>query len=375
MNYALEVMKIVEGAVKLDRAKVINYTSLLADKLDEDGEKKTADRLRKIIIGSKTANLQPTSVEAIYRIPVDQESRLPMADIFNPMDIDDFIVLNKDTEIQIQRFLDYYTHSDKIISSGLTVPNSILMYGPPGCGKTVLAKVVGKKLGLSVVIARLDGLISSFLGSTSKNIRAVFDYAQKVPCVLFLDEFDAIAKVRDDNHELGELKRVVNSLLQNIDALKNGSIIIAATNHEHLLDPAVWRRFVFKLPVEKPDYNARIELVKYFLREVTLPENDLSTLGHLFKGLTGAGIEEICKKARMDAVIKDEKVKIYSLVILFVDYMRFFKNEDGESLSERDVEKAIAGYLRNLNPKIFSYSCIARMLNRSKTHIANLLKG
>ena len=375
MNYALEVKKIVEGAIKLDRAKVISYTKLLASKLDADGEKKTADKLRKIVEGGKNAELQPTSIDSTFRIPIDQESRLPMADVIDPIDIDAFVVMNKDNETQVQRFLDYYTHSDKIISSGLSVPNTVLMYGPPGCGKTVLAKYIGKKLGLPVVIARLDGLISSFLGSTSKNIRAVFDYAQKVPCILFLDEFDAIAKVRDDNHELGELKRVVNSLLQNIDALRNGSVIIAATNHEHLLDPAVWRRFTFKLQVDKPDYNARLDLIKHFLKEITLSEIDFGILSHLFKGLTGAEIEEICRKALMDALISGNNVEINSLVLMYFDYIRLFKSEDEGQLSEKEKEKIITNYLRNLNQKAFSYNNIARMLGRSKTHVSNLLKG
>ncbi|MFX5839347.1 ATP-binding protein, partial [Acinetobacter baumannii] len=123
---------------------------------------------------------------------------------------------------------------------------SFLMYGPPGTGKTRLARHIATELGLELYVARLDGLISSYLGSTSKNIRALFDFAARTPCVLFLDEFDAIAKVRSDDQELGELKRVVNSFLQNLDTLGKHSIILAATNHESLLDAAVWRRFTYR---------------------------------------------------------------------------------------------------------------------------------
>ena len=90
------------------------------------------------------------------------------------------------------------------------------------------------------------------LGSTAKNIRKIFDYASRRECILFLDEFDVIAKLRDDKNELGELKRVVNSLIQNIDAFSNDSILIAATNHHELLDPAIWRRFTTIVSLEKP---------------------------------------------------------------------------------------------------------------------------
>ena len=96
-----------------------------------------------------------------------------------------------------------------------------MLYGVPGCGKSTVAKYIAQQIGLPLVIARLDALVSSLLGSTSKNIRKVFDFADSRPCILFLDEFDAIAKARDDQHELGELKRVINSLLQNIDSLSS----------------------------------------------------------------------------------------------------------------------------------------------------------
>src|SRR4029077_10470965 len=107
---------------------------------------------------------------------------------------------------------------------------SLLIYGPPGCGKTQLARHVAEELHLPLLTARVDTIVSSYLGNTSKNIRSLFEHAMARPCVLFLDEFDAIAKLRDDQHELGELKRVVISLLQNIDALDSSITLIPATD-------------------------------------------------------------------------------------------------------------------------------------------------
>lgn len=373
MEYSLEILKIIEGAIKLDKSKVINYASLLASKLDESGDSKTAIRFRKLIDSNRDLEIQPLSAESLYKIPIDQESRLPMADVYNPSEIDDSIILNKDIKLQVTRIFEYYQNIDKIMSSGLTIPNSILMYGPPGCGKTKLAKSIGKHLNLTVVITRLDGLISSFLGNTSKNIRAIFEYAHRVPCVLFLDEFDALAKIRDDQHELGELKRVVNSLLQNIDSLNNGSILIAATNHDHLLDPAVWRRFSFKLHIEKPDYDSRIDLIKLFLKNYSLNDNDLALLAHLFKSLSGSDIEEICHKSLMDSVVKEQNLDIAIATDHFFEFIDLLKDKEKEDLTERDIEKIKSDYLRELNPKIFSYAHIGKLLNRSKSHIGNLL--
>lgn len=162
------------------------------------------------------------------------------------------VILDPYSRDVIHSFIDSYTHRDLLLQSGLEVSNSLLLYGPPGCGKTTVAQCISSITGLPLVTARLDGLVSSLLGSTAKNIRKIFDYAAKRECILFLDEFDVIAKLRDDKNELGELKRVVNSLLQNIDGFNNDSILIAATNHHELLDPAIWRRFSTIVTLDKP---------------------------------------------------------------------------------------------------------------------------
>ena len=132
-----------------------------------------------------------------------------------------------------------------------------LIYGPPGVGKTKLARYLARQLELPCVEVRLDGLMSSFLGTTASNIGALFDFANRYRCVLFLDEFDAVAKARDDVQEIGEIKRVVNTLLQSLDSRNGAGITVAATNHEHLLDHAVWRRFDSRIELHKPDPDVR----------------------------------------------------------------------------------------------------------------------
>ena len=279
MDYSNEVLRIVEGALKSDKAKVVSYTKLLVEKLKENNEERVANSFLKLLSSSSVMMTQLSSSDSM-KIPIDQESRLPMADILQPLQANDIkVVLNKYAFEQVEKFFLYYENINRLINSGIHVPNAILLYGPPGCGKNKLAAFICKKIKLPLVTVRLDGMISSYLGSTSKNIRAIFEYAQAVPCILFLDEFDAIAKVRDDNNELGELKRVVNSLLQNIDNLKNGSVIIAATNHEHLLDPAVWRRFGFKISIDKPDFEARKELFELFLENSGVTDKSIEIMG------------------------------------------------------------------------------------------------
>lgn len=189
----------------------------------------------------------------------------------------------------------------------MEVSNTLLLYGPPGCGKTTVAQYISSVTGLPLVTARLDGLVSSLLGSTAKNIRKIFDYACKRECILFLDEFDVIAKLRDDRNELGELKRVVNSLLQNIDGFNNDSILIAATNHHELLDPAIWRRFSTIVALEKPQRNEIARYLNTLLANKSTDfisnEKKLERIVGAFEGLSYSDIRTIIFNALKTVIL------------------------------------------------------------------------
>ena len=194
------------------------------------------------------------------------------------------------------------------------------MYGKPGTGKTSLARFISLQTNLPLITARLDGVVSSLLGSTAKNIRKVFEYAAKQPSILFLDEFDVLAKIRDDQHELGELKRVVNSLIQNIDDFPSDSIIIAATNHPKLLDSAIWRRFDTKLELDIPNKEVRKEIVEHFSN---IMDNNFSSDSKKIRQLVRAtdnlspdAIESIFNIAAKNCILKGQDKLLYSQVIL-----------------------------------------------------------
>ncbi|WP_416193505.1 AAA family ATPase [Nitrobacter sp. TKz-YC01] len=142
-----------------------------------------------------------------------------------------------------------------------------MIYGAPGTGKTRLAYWIARKLDMPILLVKLDGLVSSFLGTTARNIGNLFTFANRYRCVLLLDEFDAIEKVRDDPQEVGEIKRVVNALLQNLDVRQNIGFTIGITNHSKLLDPAVWRRFEIQLEIPKPDFEVRKAIAEYFCHQ------------------------------------------------------------------------------------------------------------
>ena len=146
-----------------------------------------------------------------------------------------------------------------------------------------------------------------FLGTTARNIGTLFDFANRYRCILFLDEFDAVAKARDDIQEVGEIKRLVNSLLQCLDARGNTGFTLAATNHEHLLDPAVWRRFDGRIEIGLPDREARCNLLHRFLQPLELTQDEINMLIWLTGGMSGADLKTLVEGGKRFLVLQQPK--------------------------------------------------------------------
>jgi SpoVK/Ycf46/Vps4 family AAA+-type ATPase len=183
------------------------------------------------------------------------------------------IVFNQETKAKIERVLDEHRQRQKLAKYGYLPKTKLLFWGPPGCGKTFTAKYLAYELGLPVGVLRLSAVISSFLGDTASHLQRVFNLANTTPMVLLLDEVDAVGKNRDDPNDVGELKRVVNSLLQAMDSFDSSkSIVIAASNHQYLLDPALWRRFDDLIEFSLPTKTEREFYLQYLLSLITLPE-------------------------------------------------------------------------------------------------------
>lgn len=366
-RFMSELFRIVNGALRLDVDKVRNYTAFLADKLEKSGDKASATRLRKMLEESDL-QLRPAGTTFARAIPVDSESRFPLVERVNVRAISEPPVLLAQEQWDVlNEFLSVTRSHAQVDTQNASTSLSLLMYGPPGTGKSRLARHIAHELGLDLYIARLDGLISSFLGSTSKNIRALFDFASKTPCILFLDEFDAIAKLRGDSQELGELKRVVNSFIQNLDTLGTQSIVIAATNHHELLDSAIWRRFSYRLALDYPPTELRQRMWEQFVQPLEFTPRDMELLTDLSEGFTGSDIQEVSLRlqrrrlaTKRNSSLKEALPILQNLAMGEGEDRRFLARLRGKD------EHAIAASLRERDAKLYSHSAIADLFGVSK---------
>jgi SpoVK/Ycf46/Vps4 family AAA+-type ATPase len=330
-----EIIKIIEGGLKKDTKKVYGYSKLLADELKRNGEGKLAETIL-AIIGKNFATT--VSMDELLSTPVDQESRLDIADVFLPTDTLEKIILPKSVDEKVQEFVNAIKHKDNLRSYGLTTYSTLLLYGAPGGGKTSIAKKISVETGLPLIIARFDAIVSSLLGNTAKNIRKIFEFADNKPCILFLDEFDAIAKARDDQYELGELKRVINSLIQNIDQFSQENILIAATNHQELLDRAIWRRFNTVIEVGYPGENEIKDLVSLFLNNydttVLKEHKQLEVVVKLLSGKSPSDIKNILHNTIANCVINNKHTLEFLDILMGIYHF----NNHGETNLETVVK-------------------------------------
>jgi len=224
----------------------------------------------------------------------------------------DDLILPGQTIGPIQELIEEHHRRDLLRSYGVEPRHRVLLVGPPGGGKTSLAEAVAAELGTVLLTVRYESIIGSFLGETASRIDSLFELARRTPCVLFFDEFDAIAKERGDANETGEIKRVVSSLLQQIDQLPSHVIVVAATNHPELLDRAVWRRMQVKLDLPLPTRDMRERwITKWQLSRGIDLGYTARTLADKLEGLSLAEIEQLAqdieRRRILDGVERDSR--------------------------------------------------------------------
>ena len=264
-----------------------------------------ADELQRILSNNIMDSTTVKPQHDLSSLPKDRERQALLVEIRKAERYLPDIILSKENEKTVEEIVEEFRRSEILRSHGINRRTKLLFCGPPGCGKTLLAEVVAAELGLPILYTRFDAIVSSYLGETSANLRKVFDYATRGTWVVFFDEFDAIGKSRDDLTEHGELKRVINSFLQLLVGVRGDSLIIAATNHEHLLDAALWRRFDEIMRLARPSVKDIQVLLAKKLASIPHPQVKPEAIASALQGLSHAEVERICYHAIRLCVLGD----------------------------------------------------------------------
>ncbi len=234
-------------------------------------------------------------------MPIDGDSRQDLLQKTYPVVLPRDPVWDTGVDQALARVVAEWRSAGKLREAGLSPVRSVLLSGPPGVGKTLAAHWLAMQLDVPLLTLDLATVMNNFLGKTGQNLRLALNHALATRSVLLLDEFDAIAKRRDDDSDVGELKRLVNVLLQAIDNWSGESLLVAATNHPDLLDPAVWRRFDVSLTIGLPE----AAMVKAYLERQGLAPAQALEVARLVRGVSFADIERWLRAARKDALLND----------------------------------------------------------------------
>lgn len=286
------------------RRKDDEFQSAALRIIAEERQKKhhtLATQLEGILLnGSPSPSLNGTTNDDL---PKDRERNSVLLEVRAPKRYLAEMVLSEENAAKITSLILEYNRGDVLRSHGMTSRTKLLFCGPPGCGKSMCAEVIASELALPMLYTRFDSVISSYLGETASNIRKVFDYTARGTWVLFFDEFDAIGKSREDISEHGELKRVVNSFLQILDAFRSESLVVAATNHEGLLDRALWRRFDEIVYFDLPTIGQITQLLQRKLGNFPHAKINYSLLARQLKGFSHAAVERVCLNAIRTCIV------------------------------------------------------------------------
>ncbi len=321
IQYFNIIQALCRSALSNPNEAVIHQIIRLKESLKKDGYSKEAKSLLGLLSSSQgSSDMSPSKIQKSFitgageeissktSVPVDKETSTPLAEIIFVPDLpNDMPLFDPNIQLAIQSIVNEWANFDKLLEISATPASSCLIYGLPGTGKTHLAKWIAKQIGIPVVLARLEGLMSSFLGTTSRNIGNLFAFANRYKCVLLLDEFDAIAKLRNDPQEVGEVKRVVNTLLQSLDSRHEKGFTIGVTNHDSLLDPAIWRRFDIQIEIPKPSLEVMMFLLKKFVKPLEFSDTEIKFLTWCLEDSSGADAEMLSKWLKRAFVIEKEK--------------------------------------------------------------------
>ncbi|MFW5920159.1 MAG: ATP-binding protein [Halanaeroarchaeum sp.] len=284
-----------------------------------------------------------------YFAEEEEEEMLDLVEIRAPEEVEmtlDDLVLTPDQEDEINKLVKAIEHRDYLARIGLREIGKLLFVGPPGTGKTSVARALAHDLDLPFVEVKLSMITSQYLGETAKNVEKTFEVAKRLsPCILFIDEFDFVAKTRrSDEH--AALKRAVNTLLKavdNVSLIDDDVLLIGATNHPDQLDAAAWRRFDEIINFPKPDGGMRADILRVISRTMDIEDFDPDAIADITEGLTGSDLRMVLREAVLDALTENRTTLTQADLVEAVADFEERDNLKNMDMIEGDHDALVAG--------------------------------
>jgi SpoVK/Ycf46/Vps4 family AAA+-type ATPase len=290
----------------------------LTTKIIEDERLKGHEKLARdleVVLQKTTIKTKPVlNNTSLKELPTSKRYDLPLAAIIPPDKLRHHMVLPHEIEERFIRIEKEYAARERLALFGLKPKKKIILHGPPGCGKTLGAERLAWNTGLPVLKVRFDSILSSFFGESASNLRAIFDAANEKPCLLLLDECDFIARSRTAKNDVGEIPRIVNTLLQLLEEYDLPGLLVATTNLEDSLDDALFRRFDDVFEVQKPGKTEIRKLLDMTLSSVKVSkEVNWPKIMEQLSGYSAANVVTIAQNAAKSCVLagEDEVKQVY----------------------------------------------------------------
>jgi SpoVK/Ycf46/Vps4 family AAA+-type ATPase len=304
MATAEQVKALLKSYVEGDGDRFLTVSMQVAAHAARKGQEKHARELRELIDEAKERSAAPTTSRAVPIARLNGDLGDLIAASYPKTRLAD-MVLSASTRDSLLRVVKQYRQQGKLRSHGLSARRKLLLVGPPGSGKTMTAAALAGELHLPLMATRLDGLITKFMGETAAKMRLIFDGMARTRGVYLFDEFDAIGGDRSRPNDVGEIRRVLNSFLQFLEADDSDSLILAATNHEGLLDPALFRRFDDVIRYGLPAPEQAEALIRGRLNQFQLTHVDWCIIRQATEGLSNAEIARAGDEAAKEAILAD----------------------------------------------------------------------
>ena len=324
MANAAQLKALLQSHADRDDSRFYAVGLQLAAAEARKGHPDLAKELRDIVEKTRTRDSQRAAHENILHIAQPQGEVADLLTVRQPSERLSDLILDEAAATHIRRVLHEQRNLDKLKSHGLRARQTLLLTGPPGCGKTLTASAISGELGLPLFIVRLESLMTRYLGETASKLRLIFETVEKTRAVYLFDEFDSIGIARGSENDVGEMRRVLNSFLVFVENHRGNSVIIAATNHGHLLDRALYRRFDDLIELGLPN----TELAERTFRERLAGQKSsrlgFAKLAAAAEGLSFAEITRVCEESIKDMLLHDKQSLTTNDVLRVISERRLF---------------------------------------------------